>query len=166
MKYSIKKVIVAALAISLLTSFFVYERLGGFRQEGELERYVYPSDFSDCWSVEQRQKKCRIPEEVLSEMTVEELVWAVIDYPFLYIVGLSSYWPSGGSVSLTKSSDAFAKLTECRNPENKIIKVLKEASEAEDVDASQICLAVYAFYGGQDIYFNFSKKQLKFLSKY
>ncbi len=36
-----------------------------------------------------KKAKCKIPEEILSEMNVEELVWAVIGYPFLDEAGLS-----------------------------------------------------------------------------
>ncbi|MDE7298875.1 MAG: hypothetical protein K2N94_08605 [Lachnospiraceae bacterium] len=163
-KHSMKKVIIASLAFAILASLFVYTRLGDFwQEEGELERYVYPSDFSDCWSVEQRRKKCRIPEEVLSEMTVEELVWAVIDYPFLFEVLVSSQ-NTGWSALLPDKSNAFAKLIECRRPEGKIIKVLKEAWEAEDADISQVYLARQIFYDSQERYFDFSKKQLEYLS--
>lgn len=157
-----KRIRIIFLAFMLFTGAFAFVQWRNSQQEGEIERYIYPTNFSDCLAIT-RKEKCRIPEEILSEMSVEELVWAVIDYPFLYEVLCSSRTPYGDSEWASRISDAFAKLTECRNPENKIIKVLKEALEEEDVDTSQIILVRNIFYDSQGRYFDFSKKQLKFL---
>lgn len=164
MKRSMKKVIMAFPAIVLLVVFFVCIRSGSFKQEDEPERFAYPSDFSDCLVAEQKKAKCRIPEEILSEMTVEELVWAVIDYPFLFDVGLSSYSPGGSGALLATESDAFARLIECDASEDKIIKILKAAQETEGAEASRISAARFVFYDSQGIYFDFNKEQLKFLN--
>lgn len=157
-----KKFCIIFLAFMLFAGVFAFVQWRNAQQEGEIERYVYPTDFSDCLAITRKQK-CRIPEEILSEMSVEELVWAVIDYPFLYEVLCSSRFPGGISEWAAGISDAFKKLTECRNPENKIIKVLKQAYEEECEDRSKVSLARLVFCDGQGQYFNFSKKQLKFL---
>ena len=157
-----KRIRIIFLAFVLFAGAFAFVQWRNAQQKGEIERYVYPTDFSDCLAITRKQK-CRIPEEILSEMSVEELVWAVIDYPFLYEVLCSSRFPGGISEWAARISDAFKKLTECRNPENKIIKVLKQAYEEECEDRSKVSLARLVFYDGQRQYFDFSKKQLKFL---
>ena len=157
-----KRIRIIFLAFVLFAGAFAFVQWRNAQQKGEIERYVYPTDFSDCLAITRKQK-CRIPEEILSEMSVEELVWAVIDYPFLYEVLCSSRFPGGISEWAAGISDAFKKLTECRNPENKIIKVLKQAYEEECEDRSKVSLARLVFYDGQRQYFDFSKKQLKFL---
>ncbi len=157
-----KRIRIIFLAFVLFAGAFAFVQWRNAQQKGEIERYVYPTDFSDCLAITRKQK-CRIPEEILSEMSVEELVWAVIDYPFLYEVLCSSRFPGGISEWAAGISDAFKKLTECRNPENKIIKVLKQAYEEECEDRSKVSLARLVFCDGQGQYFNFSKKQLKFL---
>ena len=158
-----KRIRIIFLAFVLFAGAFAFVQWRNAQQEGEIERYVYPTDFNDCWGVIQKKAKCRIPEEILSEMSVEELVWAVIDYPFLFESLCSPRLPGGISEWAAGISDAFKKLTECRNPENKIIKVLKQAYEEECEDRSKVSLARLVFYDGQRQYFDFSKKQLKFL---
>lgn len=161
-----KRISMFFIVLVLLVGLFSYRQLHDFSlSQQKVNRYVYPTDFSDCPTVSQKKAKCRIPEEILSEMTVEELVWAVIDYPFLFDVRLSSQL-DGGSEWIAASSNAFVKLTECRNPENKIIHVLKDALEKEDTDEFRIHTACHLFYVSRGKYFNFSKKQLEFLKEF
>ncbi len=160
-----KRISIFFIALLFLIGLFSYRQLHDFLLgQREIDRYVYPTDFSDCLVVSQKKAKCAIPEEILSSMTVEELVWAVIDYPFLSEVGLSSQL-DGGSEWIVASSDAFAKLIECRHPENRIIRVLKDALEREDTDEFQINAACQLFYVSRGKYFDFSRKQLKFLEE-
>lgn len=168
MKYNLKKIIISFFAVILIAGVFAYSKLGNsVQEETELNRFVYPTEFESGIFVTPAQKKaqCRIPEEILSDMTVEELVWAVIDYPFLWEEGLSSMGPGGGSQWINGISDAFRKLTECDDPEDKIIKVLKDAWERKDPSLFQVYEACRVFYDSQGVYFDFSKKQLKFLNK-
>lgn len=166
-KRRVSKFLVVIISIFIFfAGHFAYGRLRDFVQtDREIERYVYPTDFSDCLVALQRKAKCRIPEEILSGMSVEELVWAVIDYPFLFEVGLSSQW-EGGSEWIAADSDAFAKLIECKNAENRIVKVLKDAWESEDTDQSKVYGACHLFYISRGKYFDFSWGQLRFLEKF
>ena len=86
--------------------------------------------------VELKKAKCKIPEEILSEMNVKELVWAVIGYPFWMRQAYRD--PEGKSWLdcewIARCSDAFKKIAECKKTEDKIIKVLKTAEEATNVE--------------------------------
>lgn len=160
-----KRISIFLIAAIVLVSFYSYGQVRDFLLgQRPVERYVYPTDFSDCLVVSQKKAKCAIPEGVLYDMTVEELVWAVIDYPFLFEVGLSSQ-RDGGSEWIAKESDVFAELTKCRHPENRIIQVLKNALEQEDVDLIQVHMACQLFYSSRGKYFDFSRGQIQFLSE-
>ncbi|MDE7210537.1 MAG: hypothetical protein K2O03_03720 [Lachnospiraceae bacterium] len=169
-----KKIIIVSLVFVLVAAIFAYGKWqGGAGEEDDVEvnRYAYPTDFSDCLFPEQKKAKGKVPEEILSEMNVEELVWAVIDYPFLFEAGLSSYRdPESKSWAdcewIAKGSNAFKKLTECKKPEDKIIKVLKTAEEesSNEEEKDDAYFARWVFYDAHGKYFSFNKKQLDFLS--
>lgn len=161
-----KRTMLVLLVFAFTIAGFLLLRSGSSAQgEDAFQRFLYPTDFSDCFTVAEKKDKCKIPEEILSGMTEKELVWAVIDYPFLWEVGCSSQQPGGFSAWLAADSDAFAKLARYDSPEDKIMKVLKAARETEGEDASNINLACQIFCDGQGSYFDFSKKQLEFLGE-
>lgn len=158
-----KRIGIFFIVLIFFATFFSYGQIHDFiLGQQKIDRYVYPSDSSECLVASQKKAKCVIPEEILSDMTVEELVWAVIDYPFLFELGLSSEF-GGGSEWIEANSNAFAELTKCRRPENRIIRVLKDALEKEDTDQSRAHMACELFYISDGKYFNFSRRQLKFL---
>lgn len=167
-----KKIIFVSLAFVLAAAFFSYGKWQSKAEDDvEVNRYVYPADWNDGLFVELKKAKCRIPEEILSEMNVEELVWAVIDYPFLGEAGLSNYRDPENKSWLdcewiVRCSDAFKKLTECKKPEDKIIKVLKKAEEeATNIEEKDdVYMARWAFYAAHGKYFSFNQEQLDFLS--
>lgn len=167
-----KRVILVSFSIALLAALFAYEKWQGKAEDDvEVNRYVYPVDWNDGLFVELKKAKCKIPEEILSEMNVEELVWAVIDYPFLDEAGLSNYRDPDSKSWLdcewiARCSDAFKKLTECKKPEDKIIKVLKTAAaEATNVEEKDdVYMARWVFYDAHGKYFSFNQEQLDFLS--
>lgn len=138
--------------------------------EAAAEHYEYPEELTGM-SVAQKIEQCRIPEEILAEMTVEQLVWAVIDFPFLVVAGTgaTSDW-KGGLDALKKESDAFVSLTERDAPEEEIISALKAAWETDAENESdpdilvRVELAQEVFYHSQGEYFSFDKEELEFLS--
>ena len=167
-----KKIILVSFSIALLAAFFVYEKWQSEAEDDvEVSRYVYPVDWNDGLFVELKKAKCKIPEEILDGMNVEELVWAVIDYPFLSEAGLSNYRDPKRKSWLdcewtARTSDAFKKLTECKNSEEKIIKVLKTATEEakNDEEKDDVYTARWIFYDAHGKYFSFNQEQLDFLS--
>lgn len=140
------------------------------QEDGIVEHYEYPSELTGM-STTQKIEQCRIPEEILSEMTVEQLVWAVIDFPFLVVAGTgaTSDW-KWGLEELKKESDAFARLTEIDAPEKAIISTLKAAweTDTENEGDSDILvwveLAQEVFYHSQGEYFSFDEEEMSFLS--
>ena len=70
-----KRISIFFIALVFLIGLFSYGQLRDFLLgQRKIDRYVYPTDFSDCLVASQKKAKCAIPEEILSSMTVEELV--------------------------------------------------------------------------------------------
>ena len=64
-------------------------------------------------TVENKKEACRIPEETLKKMTNEELIEAVLDYPFLvdlYVFGLQSEAVYGVAEQIYEECDALREL--------------------------------------------------------
>ena len=78
------------------------------------KRYIYPitydsPEWQDFDGVNEKLQACRIPEELLKEMSVEQLVDAVIDFPLLVNVVLYNS-PEEGLEALSQQSDAYREL--------------------------------------------------------
>jgi len=78
------------------------------------KRYIYPITYdSPEWQefdgVNEKLQACRIPEELLKERSVEQLVDAVIDFPLLVNVVLYNS-PEEGLEALSQQSDAYREL--------------------------------------------------------
>lgn len=168
MKHKSNIFLTALLILSIFSGFFACGRqenqeTSEKKDENETVCFVYPSEFGDWLTLEQKIEQCRIPEDVLNKMTVEELVWAVIDFPFLVNAALTD-WPQGLDV-LAEESDAFARLAGCEKPEEEIISALQDAEETESGEKLVwVSFAKDVFYHGQEKYFDFSEEQLGYLS--
>lgn len=78
---------------------------------GNYEYAITPDDseWSELGSVEAKIEACRIPEEILKSMTAEQLLQAVLDFPFIYdIFAYDSL--ADGVEQLAEISDAYAEL--------------------------------------------------------
>lgn len=78
------------------------------------EAYEYPvtpkdPEWAELGSTQARIKACRIPQEVLESMTEEQLVQAVLDFPFKAELFVYSYIETGVK-SMEKNCDAYAEL--------------------------------------------------------
>lgn len=78
------------------------------------EAYEYPvtpndPEWAELGSTQARIKACRIPQEVLERMTEEQLVQAVLDFPFRVELFVYSYIETGIE-SMEKNCDAYAEL--------------------------------------------------------
>ena len=78
------------------------------------KRYIYPitydsPEWQDFDGVNEKLQACRIPEELLKEMSVEQLVDAVIDFPLLVNVVLYNS-SEEGLEALSLQSDAYREL--------------------------------------------------------
>lgn len=96
--------------------------------------YIYPITPNDAeWkgfeSIEEKIAACKIPEEILKSMTEEQLIRAVLDYPFIYEVFA---YPTieAGVVSLEKISDAYAELLSRYNAKEELMNAVRVKSNS------------------------------------
>lgn len=86
--------------------------------------YEYPLTPEDSeWlqlTVEERVEACRISESKLKKMSDEQLIQAIIDFPFLYDVFLYSN-EDDGVKAIEKISDAYAELISRDSAKNSLI---------------------------------------------
>ena len=91
------------------------EGIYGYEKENdEPFRYVYPitpedEEWDRIDSVEEKIEACRIPQELLNEMTNEELYQAIMDFPFLCDIFVATSQEEGVE-SLEKTCDAYREL--------------------------------------------------------
>lgn len=105
---------IAVIAFGMLTGFFcLTERRT--QPEGESQNIVFAYEITPdspewkCLSVAQKIAALRIPEDVLENMTEEQLLEAVMDFPFRLEIFYSSRREDGVR-GLVKISDAYAEL--------------------------------------------------------
>lgn len=77
----------------------------------DFEYPITPDDeaWKELESIEEKIKVCRIPDEILKKMTDEQLIQAILDFPFLYDVFLAPT-EEAGVESLKEICDAYAEL--------------------------------------------------------
>ena len=77
------------------------------------EYYVYPMNSSgEEWNnltIQEKIETCRIPKRIVKNMSDEQLIQAVIDFPFIHEVFLYDYIETGVK-SLENVSDAYKEL--------------------------------------------------------
>ena len=172
-------------ALAVLRENFDYLDWYGF--ESCYRHYPYPSEFDDTLSVEQKISQCKIPDEEISEMTKEQLLWAVIDFPFLEQINNFPTWEEKISF-LMENCDAFKKCAldvsaddivnllkkaetlenTSKNSEQNIhnsINIGKQVGKMQDI-FSKIKLIKDILLHCQGTYFDFNQLQLNFLYNY
>lgn len=93
--------------------------------------YQYPID--DYMKESQLLEVCRISEDILKKMSDEQLAQAVIDFPLLPVVELSS---SGeyGVEWLKNNSDAYRELLQREDAKDALIEKIKELEDNPNYD--------------------------------
>lgn len=97
------------------------------------KKYVYPITPNDsAWeklqTVENKINACRIPQNILDKMTEDQLVQAVLDFPFIYDIFVYSTLEKGVE-NLEKISDAYRELLKRENAKDSLMgRVYKETS--------------------------------------
>lgn len=135
-----RKLILSVGAILLLfaAGAILYGLKGMRRVEASEPESVYrvlPGDpeWEQLGSVEEKIRACSVDEEVLRNLTDEELVQAVLDYPFLIDLFLADD-PEVAVQSLRRNSDALKELLSRENAKD-ILMSWVNAQKAKGTDA-------------------------------
>lgn len=130
-----------SIAIAFLLIFLV--GIGYYRKERNktnvlADYWKYPIE-SDSWNAmdaEARIDACRIPEEILTIMTAEQLVQAVLDFPYNIDVSVSSSIETGLE-RLENQSDAYKELLSRDDAKRALLAKLEKMSQSAQVTTEE-----------------------------
>lgn len=100
--------------------------------------YEYPitpedSEWHELGDVSAKIEACRIPQEVLDAMTDEELLQAILDFPFLGDLFVSSQYPQEIGF-FEEECDAYREILTRENAKTVIFEKIEVLSNGESVD--------------------------------
>ncbi len=138
-----KSLIVVALSISIFTACGIVGETG--RGYGY---YDYPEQ--DTMNAKEYMNACRISQEILNEMSNEELAQAIVDFPFLMDIFFSSQSPPE-LVHFEEECDAYKELLLREDGKNALMDKAKELSQEKDVEKKykRYALKVLLLYSDQ-----------------
>lgn len=129
-------IMAAIICISVAVTFLTNPKGKETAENTEdIDTYGY-YEYPDIKSMEYDEKvdACRIEQEILDKMSTEELAQAVVDWPLLTNIGLSSYYVE--YEELYEKCDAFAELMS-RNDAKEIftakVEEVKKTSKDDDI---------------------------------
>lgn len=133
--------------------------------------YIYPSFDTPEWkqytTAEERIAACRIPKEILEEMTEEQLVQAVYDFPFLVNIFVYSALKDGVR-NIERNSDAYAELLKRKGAKDALLQKITEvfSEQQEERNAwKKDALAVLALYQ-EDIVEKMSAEEIQSVASF
>lgn len=103
-----------------------------------VEEYIYPitpddEEWNLLGSTSHKIEACRIPSDILSKMTNEALVKAVLEFPFITDVYAYSNEVEG-VISIEEKCDAYAELLRRENAKDFLIEYAKNRTEEMKLD--------------------------------
>ena len=94
--------------------------------------YEYPT--TDKLKGRELEDACRIEQEILDGMNVEQLAQATIDYPLLFLVATSSESNTNYSKELEKVCDAYKELNKRSGGKQALQIKVDELKQTEDME--------------------------------
>ncbi len=135
---------VAALSVAVLSGHAVAAEVTANEDvsimEEAAESYVYavvPEDeeWNEMETVEEKVEACRIAEDDLESMTDEQLIRAILDYPFIYDIFAYSDYATGVN-SLQDICDAYAELLSRSTALESLLLEVESRPAADEVQSS------------------------------
>ncbi len=135
-----KKIVTLALAAAIVMQGSTIVRAEDNTKDisewlSENGRYVYPltpkdPEWQEMEDYLDKAKACKIPQEVLENMSDEQLVQAIIDYPLIYDVFFFSD-VSMGVDHFSKTCDAYAELLKRQNAKDILLNEITRQNSGE-----------------------------------
>lgn len=107
------------------------------------EYYVYPMN-SSCeeWenlTIKEKYEACRIPKRIVKNMSDEQLIQAILDYPFVHDIYIVSTSVEDGVILFKETSDAYAELIQRETGKESLEAVQRKmfASLSENLTAEK-----------------------------
>lgn len=136
----IKNSIVWMVTFVMLVALIIESKAAEYETMEDTKTYKYPVTAEDAkWnsfeSVEEKIEACRIERDILKAMSNEQLVQAVLDFPFLYDVFVTSSFEEGVKV-FEKISDAYAELLSRDSAKDAMYDMLLQMKEKSSIKLS------------------------------
>lgn len=137
----IRKTAIFLIAVFILT-ICPLQTMADIRINGKSFYSVLPGtpEWDNLGTVEAKKEACSISAEKLLSMTNEELVYAIVDYPFLIDIFLCDDYSIPVN-TLFKECDALVELTNRREAVNQLMSFLRNSYD----DNNNIVVDIYEF---------------------
>ena len=128
------------ILVFIMLSCSLLMACGGVKGATGIGRYEYPitpedSEWKELGSVAEKIEVCRIPKETLEKMTEDELVQAVLDFPFVVDLFVSSTGVPALDV-FEDECDAYKELLQRENGKEALMEKLKELPKDDSVETT------------------------------
>ena len=142
-----KKGIVSVVIMSCLlllnamdSNVEIYGSAISSEEEYEGADFEYPivpgtEEWDKLGSVANKVAACRIPQDILSKMTNEQLIDAILDFPFLYDIFAYSTEEEGVK-SLEYICDAYLELLNRDDAKDSLVETMNQRSKTRSIDQS------------------------------